>query len=698
MKKQLLILLVSALILTLFAGCGGGTDSTIPAINQGDTAENSETPQIPGNTEGGTFTLTLNVPGSSISSEKISGSVVPWTGKTLMVTITGEFITAPMISSTEVSPGGTYTATINNVPIGLNTASIEILDENSNIVAQRKYGFFMYSGGIVTAGTIYLGVAIEDTGMCNPPQIEIPTGTTLYFENQDYNNARTASLEGGTISTGAIPQAEHSSGLDSPEVFHTASYTFDTPGDYVYDAGQGGDGTDSYKIFVYDLPVLDSISPEWISTTSEAQVDFTLSGNYFGPSQAEVEGEVNLFKLNYSWENAGSPGFSDGSIVCPSLSTCNGTAYLAYIDGGNSNNAVVKKFNGTSWETVGPGPMSSGAVGSLSTFVYDNKLYVAYEDLHNDGKLSVRMFNGSSWRTVGTTGVSEGDIGSPSIYVVNSSSIYVAFIDKDRGYEATVMKYDGSSWSNVGERAFSDCRTSYVNLSVYSGELCVSYRDRDDTYSRGSAMKYDGSSWSYMGGQYFSTGGADYPAMYVYDDVPYIAYADEANASRLTVKKFNGSSWEPVGAYAFTPEAARYISIDVYGEIPYVAYRDDGNGSCAGVMKYDGSSWVSVDAPGLSDTIVGHIDIDVYDGKPYIAFIDAHQDSKVTCRSLTDLKTEGTYNLSIDSWSDSTVTGSATLPGGLYRVELRSRRSSTDDNIYFDKGRGSYNIIINKSL
>ena len=260
MKKQLLVLLLSTLILILFTGCGGGTDSAVPSINQGDTAETPEIPENTGSTEGGTFTLTLNVPGSSISSESISGSVVPWTGKTLRVTITGEFITSPIAETAEIAGGDTCSVTINNVPTGSNIAEIEVLDTDSNVVAQRKYGFFMYPGAVIAAGPISLGVAIDENGYANPSQIDIPVGTTLYFENRDFVNDRTVELtesgSGTVVTVGPVGKAESSSGSVNPEVYHAESYTFDSAGTYVYTNGLGGDGSDSYRLLVYSPPTL----------------------------------------------------------------------------------------------------------------------------------------------------------------------------------------------------------------------------------------------------------------------------------------------------------------------------------------------------------------------------------------------------------------------------------------------------------
>ena len=50
-----------------------------------------------------------------------------------------------------------------------------------------------------------------------------------------------------------------------------------------------------------------------------------------------------------TWQLVGPAGFSAGEIQYTSLSVYNGTPYVAYMDGANSNKATVMKLNGTSW-------------------------------------------------------------------------------------------------------------------------------------------------------------------------------------------------------------------------------------------------------------------------------------------------------------------------------------------------------------
>ncbi len=69
------------------------------------------------------------------------------------------------------------------------------------------------------------------------------------------------------------------------------------------------------------------------------------------------------------------------------------------------------------------------------------------------------------------------------------------------------------------------------------------------------------------------------------DSLPYVAYRDEVNSYKATVKKFDGSSWVDVGMEGFSTGAAYFVSLAVISKgQPFVAYSDDSNSGKATVM------------------------------------------------------------------------------------------------------------------
>jgi hypothetical protein len=75
-----------------------------------------------------------------------------------------------------------------------------------------------------------------------------------------------------------------------------------------------------------------------------------------------------------------------------SLCVFNGTPYIAYIDGSNSERVTVMKFNGTSWGSVGSSGFSAGEASYTSLYVHDGTPYVAYKDRANSDKATVMYF------------------------------------------------------------------------------------------------------------------------------------------------------------------------------------------------------------------------------------------------------------------------------------------------------------------
>ena len=130
-----------------------------------------------------------------------------------------------------------------------------------------------------------------------------------------------------------------------------------------------------------------------------------------------------------TWQQVGTAGFSAGTAYEISLAFDGSTPYVAYADGGNSNKASVRKFNGTAWEQVGVAGFSAGAASFPSLALYGGTPYVAYRDGANSNKVSVMKFNGTSWEQVGIAGFSAGNSTSVSLAFDNGGTPYVAYAD-----------------------------------------------------------------------------------------------------------------------------------------------------------------------------------------------------------------------------------------------------------------------------
>ncbi|MEQ8169651.1 MAG: SUMF1/EgtB/PvdO family nonheme iron enzyme, partial [Candidatus Eremiobacterota bacterium] len=158
----------------------------------------------------------------------------------------------------DISSPGTYTATVADVPVGLNEATIEILDVNDMLLAMRKHGFQMTPGGDVNAGTVIMGVSLDPSGglHCDPNYIEIKKGEILYVENQDTGTEYSVTIGSETHSvsaaTASVPPV--TAATFPAEAFSTFSGTVGT---YSITAG----GTTVGNVLVYDVLSISGFTP-----------------------------------------------------------------------------------------------------------------------------------------------------------------------------------------------------------------------------------------------------------------------------------------------------------------------------------------------------------------------------------------------------------------------------------------------------
>ena len=266
---------------------------------------------------------------------------------------------------------------------------------------------------------------------------------------------------------------------------------------------------------------------------------------------------------------------------------------MVYKDGGNSNKATVKKFNGTSWVDVGNAGFSAGSADSTSIVLDSNNTpYVVYKDGGNYSQATVKKFNGTSWVDVGTPDFSAESADFTSIALDNNNIPYVVYQDGGNDSKATVKKFDGTSWVDVGTPAFSEGSVQFTSIAFAS------------------------------------------------DNTPYVVYKDLQNGFKATVKKFDGTSWVDVGTPGFSPVMAGNTSIVLDGSnTPYVVYTDLEDGTKARVEKFDGTSWVEVGIIGAASSISIAFDSN---NTPYVAYSDSGNNDKATVVKFGDLQLYGT--------------------------------------------------------
>ncbi|WP_372632303.1 InlB B-repeat-containing protein [Cohnella sp.] len=105
--------------------------------------------------------------------------------------------------------------------------------------------------------------------------------------------------------------------------------------------------------------------------------------------------KATVSKYNGSvWETVGNAGFSAGQAKNTSLKVSNGIPYVAYVDDGNGGRVTVMRFNGSGWEAagnagIGANPNLGNSYEYTSLFIDNGTPYVAFKDGANSNRMTV---------------------------------------------------------------------------------------------------------------------------------------------------------------------------------------------------------------------------------------------------------------------------------------------------------------------
>ena len=198
-----------------------------------------------------------------------------------------------------------------------------------------------------------------------------------------------------------------------------------------------------------------------------------------------------------------------------------------------------------------------------------------------------------------------------------------------------------AGWSNIGVPGFSPGQISSpcIVIDTATGLPFVAFAD-DMNSSKVSVMKFNGSVWDTVGTAGISIGSVNSLSMTLdKNGTPYVSYTEDYLGGQVCVKKFDGTNWINLGPTDYINYGTSYfasITTDINGT-PYVAYNeyDYLQGNRINVQKFDGTNWSLVGPPNFSPyhATMGSISIDI-NLIPYVCYMDADNNNSITVKKF----------------------------------------------------------------
>lgn len=285
----------------------------------------------------------------------------------------------------------------------------------------------------------------------------------------------------------------------------------------------------------------------------------------------------------------------------------NGDIYIAS-DYNNSNQLVIKKFNGSSWETL---PALSGYSDLSDTMDLDQNGIPHF--VHGG---SVYRYSAGSWSQLGGQSFHGSGVSFPQICVATAGDVYVSFADTTNNYKAKVIHFNGSTWSGVGASGISGGIITYNCMRVYNGIPHITFNDTLPDGNFITVKAFYSGAWYTVGQQKISLGSGMNPQLYLSpDNKLYVFFLDGGDNYRTTIRRLDGNTWVAVGNAIGTGILSGYGSLHISssGEKYFVYYK---NGTYA--YKLNGNTWEQIGSFVAGETTLAPKIFTRADGLPYV--------------------------------------------------------------------------------
>ncbi|MBV1757714.1 MAG: S-layer homology domain-containing protein [Dethiosulfatibacter sp.] len=231
--------------------------------------------------------------------------------------------------------------------------------------------------------------------------------------------------------------------------------------------------------------------------------DFKLYGGVpylaYGDWDGDPYGSAAVIKYeNDEWMKIGE-NLSDGAAWALNLALdSNGYPYISYVKQGTPYHHIVQSYNGQSWETMKNYTDKDVSTAYYSDIILDstNTAYLAYKDTNNNNEASVVKWHNDSWELVGLPGFTDdGNENSVSSLEIKLDSddkpiLSVSHNTYQTGQKADyAYKYKSNQWIALRSDYFSTYLYN-IGLDTYQNNAYLAYAIYDSGIWHGYLLEY----------------------------------------------------------------------------------------------------------------------------------------------------------------------------------------------------------------
>ena len=310
-------------------------------------------------------------------------------------------------------------------------------------------------------------------------------------------------------------------------------------------------------------------------------------------SDGKIAYDTLSLTIGKEWEQVGtSPGVvSDiySSILYDMTISSDGTPYIALF--GLTDSLRCMRFSDADWEQVGPNIGNPFAPARIE-FI-GNQPFVIYINTPGLNLVSAYFYQvNSKWQMYpfpDAPAIADGEPVNSDICQYNDIP-YIAYIDT--ASKISVKKFDHGIWDYIGEKGFF-INANYKTVRIVTDSIGRPYVCGATLDGEVMCYAYNSINWTLVGGGSPGiTGDFYYPSIAVSNDTCLISFTlpdTNGNLAIYVKESINGSPWTNVNS--INASGGREADIKIINGIPYIAFRDSKNNSRISVLRYVNGQW-----------------------------------------------------------------------------------------------------------